>query len=102
MARFTRYRKRRRRRADPVSWLEKKALVRIAKDVPCLDCGHRFPAVCMDFDHVRGKKRFNISQMVGGGVTPQALAEEIAKCEVVCSNCHRIREDRRIRLVRVA
>ena len=54
---------------------------------PCTDCNQTFPTVCMDFDHVRGTKRYNI----GLAKTLQDLADEIAKCELVCANCHRIR-----------
>lgn len=58
------------------------------KDVPCMDCGQRFPPYVMDFDHV-GEKRGNIAKMA---TSPRkAVLAEIAKCEVVCSNCHRIR-----------
>jgi hypothetical protein len=60
------------------------------KSQPCPDCGRLYPPVCMDFDHVRGKKLFGI----GHGWHTRALKAveaEIAKCEVVCSNCHRIR-----------
>jgi hypothetical protein len=65
------------------------------KDVPCFDCGMRFPAECMDFDHREGvEKKFNISQASRRYGLPSIL-EEIAKCEVVCSNCHRIRTKRR-------
>lgn len=69
-------------------------LIRRAKDVPCADCGIRFPYYVMDFDHVDGDKRFNI----GRGLSNWSLRDverEIAKCEVVCANCHRIREYRR-------
>lgn len=59
------------------------------KSVPCKDCGQNFPPYVMDFDHVSGIKKFSIANKVGG--TWKALTEEIAKCEVVCSNCHRIR-----------
>jgi len=40
----------------------------------------------MQFDHVRGVKSFGI----GGRVTSrvETLAAEIAKCDVVCANCH--------------
>src|ERR1051326_7593461 len=31
---------------------------------PCVDCGESNPIV-LEFDHVRGKKEFNISQAVG-------------------------------------
>jgi hypothetical protein len=54
---------------------------------PCVDCGEKDPD-CLDFDHVRGKKRCNISLMVGHFAWPKIEAE-IAKCEVRCANCHR-------------
>ena len=62
------------------------------KNVPCADCGGRFPPVCMDFDHVRGQKLFLVCKptTVGPG-----LDEEIKKCDIVCSNCHRIRTHQR-------
>lgn len=66
-----------------------RAIVVQAKDVPCMDCGGRFPSVCMDFDHVRGEKVGNVATMIGLSVAK--IEAEIAKCEVVCSNCHRIR-----------
>ena len=65
-------------------------LVRDLKDIPCTDCKQSFPTYCMDFDHVRGKKKFTIAsntQRIG----KKKLLAEIAKCEVVCANCHRIR-----------
>ena len=62
-----------------------------AKDVPCMDCGNRYPAVCMDFDH-REDKKFNIG---GSSVSKETLIKEIAKCDVVCANCHRLRTQAR-------
>lgn len=61
------------------------------KDVPCADCGGRFPAICMDFDHVRGEKIANISVMVHQRVAWELVLAEVEKCDVICSNCHRIR-----------
>lgn len=67
-----------------------------AKDVPCLDCGNKFPSCAMDFDHVRGVKEFNVSNPSGRPI--EVVVAEIAKCEVVCACCHRIRtEERRLR-----
>jgi hypothetical protein len=59
----------------------------LIKSVPCMDCGNEYPSVCMDFDHIRGDKTFNISQCK----SLKDLNEEAAKCDVVCANCHRIR-----------
>jgi hypothetical protein len=58
-----------------------------------MDCGHTFPPECMDWDHVRGKKRY----MVSSSPLPSRATylSEIAKCDLVCSNCHRIRTQRR-------
>jgi hypothetical protein len=67
------------------------------KTQPCWDCDHKFPPECMDFDHVRGEKRFNIARIR----TVEKLSEEIVKCDLVCANCHRIRGQRR-RGVRVS
>ena len=63
------------------------------KSVPCADCGVTYPHYVMDFDHVRGEKLFSIgtSQKDFGCKALSVLRQEIAKCEVVCSNCHRER-----------
>lgn len=66
-----------------------------AKDVPCTDCGLRFPTVCMDFDHLRDKK-FNLQKAVRDRLSLETVQREIDKCEVVCSNCHRIRTAARL------
>lgn len=70
---------------------ERYAKLEALKDVPCADCQGRFPRVCMDFDHVRGKKIASISKMMRESYSWESILAEIAKCEVVCSNCHRIR-----------
>lgn len=44
----------------------------------------------MDFDHVRGSKVGNVSEMLGSTSLADLLME-IAKCDVVCANCHRLR-----------
>ena len=45
----------------------------------------------MDFDHVNGDKLDDIFAMRMRTVSREAIAAEIAKCEVVCANCHRAR-----------
>jgi hypothetical protein len=62
-----------------------------AKQKPCADCGNEYPSYVMDFDHVRGEKVANLGRLVNKPATLEAIANEIAKCDVVCSNCHRIR-----------
>lgn len=74
-----------------------KALVFELKSVPCADCGGKFHPVAMDFDHVLDNKLWNISRMTAHSF--DKLIDEIKKCEVVCSNCHRVRtHNRRLRI----
>jgi hypothetical protein len=63
---------------------------------PCLDCGKRFPPYVMDFDHVTGTKSENIAYLASAGLTNR-LQEELKKCVLVCSNCHRERTHQRRR-----
>ena len=58
---------------------------------PCLDCGVSYPHYVMDYDHRPTEvKLFNIGQH-GKGYTWDVLKAEMAKCDIVCSNCHRRR-----------
>lgn len=57
---------------------------------PCLDCKISYPYYVMDFDHVRGRKHKNVMELIPT-LSKKKIDEEIAKCEIVCSNCHRIR-----------
>lgn len=61
----------------------------------CADCGFKAHPAALDFDHLPGfEKRQQIRSGQSFGWV--ALQEEVAKCEVVCANCHRIRTaDRR-------
>lgn len=64
-------------------------LIRNLKSKPCTDCGSMFHPICMDFDHTKGEKLFNIT--AGARRPLSVLMAEIEKCEVVCANCHRLR-----------
>lgn len=72
------------------------AIMDEARNKPCMDCGGTFPLVAMDFDHVRGPKVDNVSRLARDGCGVDKLLREIAKCEVVCSNCHRVRTYQRM------
>lgn len=62
------------------------------KSGPCVDCGGIYPPFVMDFDHRDGeKKEKEIARMVASGWSKIKVENEIKKCELVCSNCHRIR-----------
>ena len=56
-----------------------------------VDCGERDPLV-LDFDHVDPKnKRVEIYWLAHGTFAWSTILDEIAKCEVRCANCHRLR-----------
>lgn len=57
---------------------------------PCVDCGEADP-IRLEFDHVRGEKVKAITEFINGGCKIEKLEAEIAKCEVRCINCHRIK-----------
>ena len=61
---------------------------------PCVDCGESDPVV-LEFDHLRDNSA-NVTTLVVRRVAWSVILEEIAKCEVVCANCHRRRTARRI------
>jgi hypothetical protein len=60
---------------------------------PCVDCGESDPVV-LEFDHV-GDKIANICALVSDGAPLKTVDAEIARCEVVCANCHRRRTGQR-------
>lgn len=55
---------------------------------PCVDCGEVDPVV-LEFDHVRGDKSFNLSEVARRALHIDTILLEISKCEVRCANCHR-------------
>ena len=62
----------------------------------CADCkilGRKYPII-LDFDH-RGNKSFNIGNFRKHVLSIKSLEKEMAKCDLVCSNCHRIRTYKR-------
>jgi len=69
-------------------------MVRLAKSRPCADCGLQYPYYVMDFDHLDATTKLFILSAVSR-VTRASLMREIAKCDVVCSNCHRERTHQR-------
>jgi L-lysine 2,3-aminomutase len=66
------------------------AILELLARTPCTDCGEDDPLV-LEFDHVRGEKSYNIATMVCHGYSLEAVMAEVAKCEVICANCHRRR-----------
>ena len=79
----------------------KRKFLNVCKGVPCMDCGISYPPYVMDFDH-----RDPTVKSFGLGPSPlsktlEEIKLEVAKCDVVCANCHRIRSYERRREVRL-
>ena len=77
---------------NQASWLQtnRDNLVKYLADHPCVDCGNSDIRV-LEFDHRNpAEKTFNISSKIRA-YTWRLIEEEISKCDVRCSNCHRIR-----------
>ena len=55
----------------------------------CAECGECHPA-CLEFHHLdAAEKSDNLAKMVDSQRPYAVLDAEMAKCEVLCSNCHR-------------
>lgn len=63
----------------------------IKVSVGCVDCGFNEFSEALDFDHLPGEEKlFGIGSSLNTA-SWKRIEAEIAKCEVVCSNCHRKR-----------
>lgn len=69
----------------------------IKESTPCADCGGSFHFSAMDFDHIEDNKLFGVAMF--GGTKWEKIQAEIDKCEIVCSNCHRVRTWKRKQVV---
>lgn len=57
----------------------------------CVDCGVTDYRV-LQFDHLpEHEKAISIADGLRNGYSKSKLKEEMAKCEIVCANCHSIR-----------
>ena len=67
----------------------------------CTDCGYNKHPAALEFDHLPGtEKLFNIGEEIGNR-SVESLWTEIAKCDVVCANCHNIRTTERRKRVEI-
>jgi len=89
------HRLRRKARKEEIllAYFDKADYIAKAKSKPCMDCGVEYPPYVMHFDHVRGEKSRILSHMKTYSVG--RIQQEIDKCDVVCSNCHAERTERR-------
>ena len=82
-------------KATQIGIASQRAWLDAVKTKPCLDCCKKFPPESMDLDHVRGVKLFSINTQTAG-LSLERREAELAKCDLVCSNCHRIRTKLRL------
>lgn len=69
----------------------RKNLIEYLSDKSCVDCGYT-DSRALQFDHIDPQcKRNDVSNMVGSAYSWESILEEIAKCEIVCANCHSVR-----------
>jgi hypothetical protein len=62
-------------------------MVHRLKNKPCVDCNERFKPWQMQFDHREPREK--LFGIAGGHHLPKwAIIKEIAKCDIVCANCH--------------
>ena len=61
----------------------------------CADCGYKKSAYALQFDHIGDNKKNCVSNLIAKDYSWKAILEEIAKCQVLCANCHAIRTNKR-------
>jgi hypothetical protein len=88
------------KRNAEVKQLQRMKLLEYLAQHPCVDCGES-DAVCLQFDHVRGKKVQHISKMIGT-YEWSSIEKELTKCQVRCANCHQRRTAERRGYYRVS
>lgn len=62
-----------------------------AKDQPCMDCGGEYHPAVMHFHHRDPTTKIATVRQLVDTSTIKAINEEIAKCDVLCANCHAMR-----------
>jgi len=81
------YIKKARRNSARARKSSREQVVEYLRTHPCVDCGEA-DIVVLQFDHVRGEKKQEVSYMVRKGASWNTIEAEIAKCDVRCANCH--------------
>jgi len=65
------------------------------EDNGCTDCGYKYPHFILEFDHKPGYRKLDNVYRVLRKYGIEMAWKEIRKCDVVCSNCHKIRTNDR-------
>src|SRR3990172_413073 len=77
------------------NWRWHARVLLVLRAVPCQDCQRTYSPYSMEFDHRDPPEKYQgVTRMVGRA-SLRRIMEEVAKCDVVCANCHRMRTFRR-------
>lgn len=57
----------------------------------CFDCRNKFPHYVLEFDHRPGEIKIDNVTRVLKNYGAEMAWKEVSKCDVVCSNCHKVR-----------
>jgi hypothetical protein len=63
----------------------------LKEDRPCADCNRVFHPRVMQWDHLPGTKKIADLGTLSRRHSKRQVLAEIAKCELVCANCHALR-----------
>jgi hypothetical protein len=59
---------------------------------PCMDCDVPYPSYVLDYDHRPGEEKIDaVARLCSAGKSWKTILAEIAKCDLICANCHRER-----------
>jgi hypothetical protein len=76
--------------AQRARWRHHADILDQLRSVPCADCGGRFAQCAMDFDHRDPSTKLGVvTRMINASY--RRMMVEVAKCDIVCANCHRLR-----------
>lgn len=71
--------------------LSQRARFEKLKDKPCADCRNSYPPYVMDFDHRDPESKIDNLGTLWKRAAWDVVLAEVAKCDLVCSNCYRQR-----------
>jgi len=70
--------------------VRQRILARMKQMSGCVDCGYNENPLALQFDHVRGTKKFHLSY-APYAYSMRVILDEMDKCVVRCANCHMIK-----------
>ena len=80
-----------RTRLNRIRTRQAQQLRQIKEESGCVDCGEKYPHFMLEFDHLPGTEKVGGPGELARTRSWKLALKEIAKCEVVCANCHKIR-----------